>query len=46
MKSGNFRTTPIPMAMGCLTMLLFLPLLILSFPVGMLRNAVIWLTNG
>jgi hypothetical protein len=46
MKARKSGVNPPPMAMGCLTLLLFMPLCILSIPVSALRNALSWLMNA
>jgi hypothetical protein len=46
MKLHKSGMVPLPMTMGCLTTLLFLPLWAVILPVNALRNALSWLISG
>lgn len=46
MKLRKSGVNPPPMALGCLSMLLFMPLYVLAIPVSTLRNALSWLVNA
>ncbi|MGA2695993.1 MAG: hypothetical protein ABSE92_08025 [Terriglobales bacterium] len=46
MKQHKSGITPPPMATGCLTMLLLLPLWILILPVHAVRSVLVWLISA